>query len=144
MVLPNGTLQHFGPDAASFHVTLKNARALRAVTSLDEGRFGDAYLAGDIDLEGDMLGPFQLRGSMKDFHLLTYAWRFIQPLIFGQVHTNRQAITAHYDIDPDFFLSFLDPETPCYTQGVYELGGRDSRRRHLAQIRLLLREIGKL
>jgi hypothetical protein len=113
VVLPNGTLQHFGPDAASFHVTLKNARALRAVTSLDEGRFGDAYLAGDIDLEGDMLSPFQLRGSMKDFHLLTYAWRFIQPLIFGQVHTNRQAITAHYDIDPDFFLSFLDPKTPA-------------------------------
>ena len=50
VVLPNGTLQHFGPAAASFHVTLKNARALRAVTSLDEGRFGDAYLAGDIDL----------------------------------------------------------------------------------------------
>jgi gamma-glutamyltranspeptidase/glutathione hydrolase len=23
-------------------------------------------------------------------------------------------------IDPDFFLSFLDPKTPCYTQGVYE------------------------
>ena len=69
VVLPNGTLQHFGPAAASFHVTLKNARALRAVTSLDEGRFGDAYLAGDIDLEGDMLSPFQLRGSMKDFHL---------------------------------------------------------------------------
>ena len=36
------------------------------------------------------------------------------------MHTNKQAITAHYDIDPDFFLSFLDPKTPCYTQGVYE------------------------
>ncbi len=36
------------------------------------------------------------------------------------MHTNRRAITAHYDIDPQFFLSFLDPKTPCYTQGVYE------------------------
>ncbi|MGB8308156.1 MAG: class I SAM-dependent methyltransferase, partial [Pseudolabrys sp.] len=44
----------------------------------------------------------------------------IQPLLFGQVHTNKRAIGAHYDIDPTFFLSFLDPETPCYTQGVYE------------------------
>ena len=48
------------------------------------------------------------------------AWRFIQPFLFGQVHTNRKAIGAHYDIDPEFFLSFLHPETPCYTQGVYE------------------------
>ena len=23
-------------------------------------------------------------------------------------------------MDPDFFLAFLDPKTPCYTQGVYE------------------------
>jgi cyclopropane-fatty-acyl-phospholipid synthase len=120
MTLPTGAVQHFGPGAPSFHVKLKNARALRAIGSLDEGRFGDAYLAGDIDLEGDMLRPFELRKSMKDFHLLTAAWRFIQPLLFGQVHTNRQAITAHYDIEPDFFLSFLDPKTPCYTQGVYE------------------------
>lgn len=84
-----------------------------------EGRIGDAYLIGDIDIEGDMLRPFELRQSMGDFHLATAAWRFIQPLLFGQVHTNRRAITAHYDIDPEFFLSFLDRKTPCYTQGVY-------------------------
>jgi cyclopropane-fatty-acyl-phospholipid synthase len=120
VTLPDGAVQRFGPAAPSFHVTLKNARALRAISSLDEGRFGDAYLAGDIDIEGDMLSPFALRSSMKDFHLVTAAWRFIQPLIFGQIDTNRQAISAHYDIDADFFLSFLDPKTPCYTQGVYE------------------------
>jgi cyclopropane-fatty-acyl-phospholipid synthase len=120
VTLPDGAVQRFGPAAPSFHVTLKNARALRAISSLDEGRFGDAYLAGDIDIEGDMLSPFALRSSMKDFHLVTAAWRFIQPLLFGQIDTNRQAISAHYDIDADFFLSFLDPKTPCYTQGVYE------------------------
>ena len=120
VTLPDRTVQRFGPGAPSFHVTLKNARALRAITSVDEGRFGDAYLAGDIDLDGDMLRPFELRQSMKDFHFLVSAWRFIQPLIYGQVATNKSAITAHYDIDPEFFLSFLDPKTPCYTQGVYD------------------------
>jgi cyclopropane-fatty-acyl-phospholipid synthase len=120
VTLPDGRVQHFGPGAPSFHVTLKNARALRAIASVDEGRFGDAYLAGDIDIDGDMLRPFELRQSMKDFHFLVAAWRFIQPLIYGQVGTNRRAITAHYDIEPEFFLSFLDPKTPCYTQGVYE------------------------
>lgn len=119
VTLPDGRLQRFGTGNPSFHVTLKNDRAMRAISSVDEGRIGDAYLAGDIDLEGDMLRPFELRTAMKDFHLLVAAWRFIQPLLFGQVHTNRQAITAHYDIDPEFFLSFLDPKTPCYTQGVY-------------------------
>jgi cyclopropane-fatty-acyl-phospholipid synthase len=66
-----------------------------------------------------MLRPFELRRSMGDFHLLATAWRFVQPLLFGQVRTNRAAIASHYDIEPEFFLSFLDPKTPCYTQGVY-------------------------
>jgi cyclopropane-fatty-acyl-phospholipid synthase len=93
---------------------------MRAVTSLDEGRIADAYLNGDVDLDGDMEAPFTLRGEMKDFHLLTEAWRYIQPLLFGQVHTNKKAISSHYDIDSSFFLAFLDPKTPAYTQGVYE------------------------
>jgi cyclopropane-fatty-acyl-phospholipid synthase len=120
ITLPDGAVQHFGQGAPRFQVTLRNARALRAIASIDEGRIGDAYLAGDLDIDGDMLQPFALRKSMKDFHLVTTAWRFIQPLLFGQVRTNKSAITAHYDIDADFFLSFLDPKTPCYTQGVYE------------------------
>ena len=120
ITLPDGTVERFGPAEPRFDVTLKNKRALRAIASIDEGRIGDAYLAGDIEIDGDMLAPFKLRESMSDFHLITAVWRFLQPLLFGQVYTNRQAITAHYDIDPAFFLSFLDPKTPCYTQGVYE------------------------
>src|ERR1700730_3934642 len=119
VIMPDGAVQRFGQGAPSFQVRLKNKNALRAITSVDEGRIGDAYVAGDIDIEGDMLRPFELRTSMKDLHLLTAAWRFLQPLLFGQVRTNKDAITAHYDIDPEFFLSFLDPKTPCYTQGVY-------------------------
>ena len=32
---------------------------------------------------------------------------------------NRKAISDHYDIDSQFFLSFLDRDHPMYTQGVY-------------------------
>lgn len=119
IVMPDGSVRHFGPAASSFRVSLKSKRAVRALASLDEGRFGDAYVDGEIDIDGDMLAPFALRSSMADFHPLVAVWRFIQPALFGQVHTNRKAIAAHYDIDPDFFLSFLDPKLPCYTQGTY-------------------------
>jgi cyclopropane-fatty-acyl-phospholipid synthase len=120
VVLPDGSATLFGKGAPTFRLTIKNPAGLRAVASLDEGRIGAAYLDGDLDLDGDMLKPFELRGEMKDFHLATTVWRFLQPLIFGQVHTNKQAIASHYDIPAEFFLSFLDPVTPCYTQGVYE------------------------
>jgi cyclopropane-fatty-acyl-phospholipid synthase len=120
LVLPDGSLVHLGSGAATFRVHAKTNRGFRALASLDEGRVAESYIYGDIDIDGDMLRPFELRGSMGDRHLLTTAWRFVQPLLFGQVHTNKQAISAHYDIDPRFFLSFLDPKIPCYTQGIYE------------------------
>ena len=119
MYFPDGGSRRFGQGAPSFHVRLKNRNAVRAITSLDQVKFADAYLAGDIDIDGDMLRPFELRQSMGDRHPLMSAWRFLQPLLMGQVRTNKAAITSHYDVDPEFFLSFLDPKTPCYTQGVY-------------------------
>ena len=117
--LPDGAMINFGKGTPAFHIHAKNKAGLRAIASLDEGKFGDAYVHGDIDMEGDLLAPFAMRSSMKDNHFITWAWRFIQPLVFGQVHTNKKAISAHYDLDPGLFESFLDPITPCYTQGVY-------------------------
>ena len=117
--MPDGAIQRFGRGQPTFRLTINNKNGVRAVASLDEGRIAGAYLSGDLDLEGDMLKPFELRGAMGDFHLWTEAWRYIQPLLFGQVHTNKQAISSHYDIDSDFFLAFLDPIHPMYTQGVY-------------------------
>ncbi|MBV8406595.1 MAG: class I SAM-dependent methyltransferase, partial [Alphaproteobacteria bacterium] len=119
MVFPDGSRRQFGAAAPSFTVTLRDRQALRAVASMDEGRVGDAYVEGHIDFDGDMLRPFEIRRSMGDHHYLVAAWRFLQPLLFGQVRTNRRAIADHYDIDSAFFLSFLDPTHPAYTQGVF-------------------------
>ena len=118
--LPDGEKRTLGEGKPEFEVGLRNERALRALRSLDEGNIAEAYLQGDIDLEGDMLKPFELRTSLDDRHPLVAAWRFIEPLLFGQVYTNKRAISSHYNADPKLFLSFLDPIFPAYSQGVYE------------------------
>lgn len=118
--LPTGERRKVGEGEDTFYVGLRNDKAMRAVRSLDEGDISEAYLAGDIDIEGDMLKPFALRKVLHDRHPLVTAWRFIQPLLFGQVYTNKQAISSHYNADPKLFLSFLDPVFPAYSQGVYE------------------------
>jgi cyclopropane-fatty-acyl-phospholipid synthase len=117
--LPDGEKRSVGKGRAEFHVGLRNARAMRALRTLDEGDIAEAYLQGDIDIEGDMLKPFALRASLDDRHPLVAAWRFIEPLLFGQVYTNKQAISSHYNADPKLFLSFLDPVFPAYSQGFY-------------------------
>jgi cyclopropane-fatty-acyl-phospholipid synthase len=119
-ILPDGTHRRVGQGAPKFQITLKNNRALKAALSFDEGTVAESYLAGDFEIEGDMMKPFEIQAAMKDNHPLTQLWRHIQPLLFGQVRTNQAHIHTHYDIHPDFFLAFLDPKTPCYTQGVYE------------------------
>ncbi|MCW3110634.1 MAG: Cyclopropane-fatty-acyl-phospholipid synthase, partial [Segetibacter sp.] len=63
---------------------------------------------------------FELRGIFKDFHPLQYLWCFVQPLIFGQVASDRKWIAEHYDLDQDFYLAFLDSKYRCYSQGVFE------------------------
>jgi cyclopropane-fatty-acyl-phospholipid synthase len=118
--LPDGEKRTLGQGKPQFHIGLRNERALRAIRSLDEGNISEAYIHGDIDIEGDMLKPFELRESLDDRHPLVAAWRFIEPLLFGQVYTNKRAISSHYNADPKLFLSFLDPVFPAYSQGVYE------------------------
>jgi len=118
--MPDGQVRIVGDGEPVFRAALRNDRAVKAVRSLDEGNLAEAYMRGDIDLDGDMFQPFALRASLDDRHLLTSAWRFLQPLLFGQVYTNRQAIKSHYDADQRLFLSFLDETHPAYSQGVYE------------------------
>jgi len=118
--LPDGTLHGFGQGKPEFRISVNNRNGWRALSSMDQGKCADAYLNGDIDFDGDMLRLLQLRGRLGDTHLFTTLWRFLQPLLFGQVRTNKDAIASHYELDSSFFLSFLDPTWPCYTQGVYE------------------------
>ncbi len=117
--LPDGEKRIVGEGKSHFEVSLRTSRAVKAVSSLDEANIAEAYLQGDIDLDGDMISPFALRSSLDDRHPMVAAWRFIQPLIFGQVFTNKAAIKSHYDLDANLFLSFLDPELPAYSQGIY-------------------------
>jgi cyclopropane-fatty-acyl-phospholipid synthase len=117
--LPRGERVAFGDGTPRFHVRLRDRKTLARLAALDEGRIAEAYMAGDIDFEGDLLAMMQLRDALSDRHYLTHAWRFLQPIVFGQVGTNARAIHVHYGLDADFYLSFLD-ETRCYTHGIFE------------------------
>ena len=79
--LPDGEKRTLGEGKPEFEVILRNERALRAVCSLDEGNISEAYLRGDIDIEGDMLKPFKLRDHFNDRHPLVAVWRFIEPFL---------------------------------------------------------------
>jgi cyclopropane-fatty-acyl-phospholipid synthase len=110
----------FGEPA--FNIVVKNKNGAKALASMDDTKIIEAYMADDIDVEGDILAAFELRGTFRDFHPLQYLWCFVQPLIFGQVKSDRKWISQHYDLDQDFYLAFLDKKHRCYSQAVFEYG----------------------
>jgi cyclopropane-fatty-acyl-phospholipid synthase len=117
-IVVGGRVHKFGEDPPAFRVTANDRAGLGALSSLDQGKIADAYLASAIDLEGDMLAFLGLRDYVPDRHPMHYVWRFLQPLLVGQVSMNARAIRSHYDRDAEFFIAFLG-EPRCYTQAVF-------------------------
>lgn len=123
----------FGKGNPAVQVVVKDKDGLQALSKFDELGICEAYMAGSLDVVGDMLGFVSLRNGLSDSHPLHRLWRRIAPLFIGRVQTDRQAITSHYDFDNEFYLSFMDASR-CYSQAVFE---RDDESLESAQRRKL-------
>src|SRR5262249_35055873 len=93
-----GEQHRIGAGQVKFRVAIEKRRGLAALTSMDEKRIGEAYLDGDISIEGDLLTAFDLRANFSDRHTLFRLWStYGQRLFFGQVNRDKQWIHEHYD-----------------------------------------------
>src|SRR5512143_2050677 len=104
--LPNNSVYRFGNGDPAFTVSLKDQNALSAITTFDELRFTEAYINGNLDIDGDIWSVISCRELLRDVHPLHYLWRRIAPLLKGQLSTNKQAIANHYEYESDFYLMF--------------------------------------
>ena len=109
----------FGEGEPAVGILVHDRRGLTALSRLDELSICEAYMAGSLDVVGDMLGFVSLRGTLSDRHPLYALWRRLAPWLIGRFTANRQAIATHYEFANDFYLQFLDA-TRCYSQAVFE------------------------
>src|SRR5215470_3210747 len=117
----DGAEARIGDGAVKFRVAINNGRGMTALGSLDEKRIREAYLDGDITLEGDLVAALHLRTMLTDRHPLVYLWStYGQRLLYGQVDRDKQWIHEHYDTESDFYLMFLDQQHRCYSHGYFE------------------------
>jgi cyclopropane-fatty-acyl-phospholipid synthase len=113
--------RRLGAGTVRFRLVIHNQRGKSALTSMDEQRIGEAYLDGDISLDGDLVAALDLRNRLTDSHPLLYLWStYGQRLFFGQANRDKQWIHEHYDADSDFYLLFLDRQHRCYSHGYFE------------------------
>ena len=116
--LPDGKVESFGAAAPLLQVRALNERGLEALGSLRELEVVEAYMRGDIDLEGDLLAAMDLRDVLSDTRLPIKAWTFLQPLVLGRKRLNPRWIAKHYDSE-NMQLFATDETYNVYTPGVY-------------------------
>jgi cyclopropane-fatty-acyl-phospholipid synthase len=114
-------------SAARFTIVLNHPGALRTMfLSGSEVSIGEAYIYKDFDIEGDLEAAFELSdyllaqesGLARRLHLGAILGRLPvhgrpRPVrqLRGSRHSkarDRDAVTYHYDLPPEFFAAFLD------------------------------------
>ena len=117
---PQGNERVIGGDSPQFTLSAENTRGMSALRTLDSLVITEAYLSGAVDIDGDIEAALSMRDFFGDRHPLVTAWHMLWPRIRGQEKVDADNISQHYDIDPDFFLAFLDRRHRCYSHGIFE------------------------
>ncbi len=117
---PDATAHRFGSGDPAFTITVTDARGAKALAGLDQLGVAVAYLEGWLDVEGDLVAALKMRSFFHDIHPVAWVSQFAPALVRGKKAHDERSISAHYDEDSEFFLTFLDTRHRCYTEGVFE------------------------
>lgn len=115
---PGGGTIPIGSGVPDFEIHIHNDRGMSALRSASELRIADAYVRGDIDIEGDVVKAMWLRNFLSDRNVWLKIWRRLQPLIFGREKLNPEWIAKHYDSNNVQLLA-VDRDYYAYTPGIY-------------------------
>lgn len=119
--MPDRTSWRVGDGEPVFTVVLASERGHKALAAFDELAVAEAYMDGELDFEGEMLAVLKARPVLSDRHPLQYLWAtYLQPLLLGQTGRDKKWIGSHYDVDPEFFLLWLDSRLRGYSHGFFE------------------------
>lgn len=141
-VVAAGREHRFGSAAPAFTITVRDWRGAKALAGLDQFAVVVAYLEGWLDVEGDLMAAMRMRRFFHDVHPVAWLSQFAPALLRGRQEHDRRSISAHYDEDSDFFLTFLDTRHRCYTEGVFEHDDEPLEDAMSRKMELALRAIG--
>jgi cyclopropane-fatty-acyl-phospholipid synthase len=109
----NGETQHYGDDEPQFTIRFNDDNILDLISGDMLMSFGEAYMDGRIDVEGDLadLMSLAIRSGLMSATQSTKgfagkAWQTADKL--RSFKRDKQNIAHHYDIGNDFFKLWLD------------------------------------
>jgi cyclopropane-fatty-acyl-phospholipid synthase len=118
IVLPDSRTVAFGEGAPRFRITVHNQKLLRRPH--DEFSLGQAYVNGELDLEGDMLAILEVRRQLAE-RFRVGAWLRLVTGLFLTPDTReaKRVIDRHYTFGNDFYFSFLDTAYRFYSHCLF-------------------------
>ena len=117
----NGSMKKIGSGTPAFDLYVRNGSGVKALRTLNELAIAEAYVRGDLEIEGDIVRAMWFRSLLADDNLWIKAWRRLQPLLVGRIKLNPAWIAKHYD-SKNIQLFALDRDWRAYTPGLYETG----------------------
>jgi len=114
----SGEKRKLGDGAPAFRLKFHSDHPLR--WGMDELALAEAYIKGEIDIEGDMISLLDLRLHLLHKARLPLLFKFWSALLLrNPLWTNRAAIVDHYSFGDDFYLSFTDKKYHFYSHGYF-------------------------
>jgi cyclopropane-fatty-acyl-phospholipid synthase len=107
-----------GDGEPAFELSILTPAGMAAVLSLRELAIAEAYMAGDIDFDGDLFAAMALRDVLADRELSVKAWSWLKPVLMGRRRCNPGWIAHHYDAG-NIQLLAADRRWQTYTPGIY-------------------------
>ena len=118
LVHPDGSQKQFGHGPEQFRVVLRTAQAQKALTRFDALAVAEAYMTGDMAIEGDLFAAMRYQEYLGDQHPLIRLTSRLEPLLIGRERTNPGWIQLHYDAGNAQIVA-TDADYHTYTPGHY-------------------------
>jgi cyclopropane-fatty-acyl-phospholipid synthase len=150
-----------GPEDPPATIVVRSPDAIRRiVTAPGELGLGRAYVAGDLDLQGDVFAALELRKAMPHVRFTPAQWRAafelvgldgLRPLppppeeahLHGRRHSRERdaaAIAHHYDVSNAFYRVVLGPSM-TYSCAVWESPDRTLEEAQAAKYEVICRKL---
>lgn len=117
---------HAGAPDAPVHLKVTDAHQLRWLASGHIGTLADAYVRGDLDIEGDLREVVEIAAELAGDPVAQghagMGTQWLQHLRSRWLHRQQkdaEQVRFHYDLSDDFFALWLDP-LRVYSCAYYE------------------------
>ena len=116
----DGEIIKYGEGEPEFKLIIKNFPSKKELLSDPSVALGEAYMKGDIDIEGDLQKFFESIIRNKDsFTNKNTVFRLASKIKAPSLMKSKKDIAHHYDIGNDFYSLWLD-KTMSYSCGYFK------------------------